>query len=212
VSFAPATTTAYLLEAHGNVFTGYGQVISTQAGVTLTSSGEANWTDVGTDSTGLGATTTGADPGFENAALLDLRPRVDSPLKGQAVAAAATVAALGAPTHEYFRDETELARARIRSSFEDLGAFEYGTSGPVIQAGNPVMPDAGAVLDGGILPDAREPPSLLPVRVGCESVGAGGWLAALLAIVAVGLRRRKSAPRDMGACLSPNRDRGDLSL
>ena len=101
-------------------------------------SGTNNWVSTGTAASELAANVEGLDPGFENGASDDYRPASSSPLLD-----AAGVSSTGVPTLEYFQNEDNARMYRVRASADDIGAFEYGTTGDGIGPGGDPFPDAG---------------------------------------------------------------------
>lgn len=87
--------------------------------------GTSNWLSTGTDPGTTTGSIIGDDPGFESVANRDYRPAAGSPLRGKAAASSA-----GAPVAEYYQGESNPLQYRDRATANDIGAFEYGTSGP----------------------------------------------------------------------------------
>jgi len=107
--------------------------------------GTHNWLPTGASATDLAATVFGADPKFAGAAQNDFTLAAGSPAIGAALAPAT-----GAPTQEYFRDETTTRMYRPRASAKDIGAFESTTSGAGVgPGGSPPATDAGSPSGGG---------------------------------------------------------------
>jgi len=152
------------LDVTNNVMAEFAQAQATQQGpVALT--GRNNWVTSGTTVPAeLTGTVSGAVPKLD----ADYRPLDGSPLLGAAAALGAK-----APVREYYLNETEAARYRVRAAAGDIGAFERTTTGPGISA-----QDLRPSPDGG----TAAAPRALSAGCGCSSVGPGLLLFALLGL------------------------------
>ncbi len=95
--------------------------------------GSNNWLATGVSPGALTASVFSKNPGFNNAAALDYTLATGSP----AIGAAAALGAGLAPTREYFGGQSAVRQMRVRSSANDLGAFDRATSGNPIGAYDP---------------------------------------------------------------------------
>jgi hypothetical protein len=151
-------------ELVNNIVAGTSVVTLVEDGANATVSGSNNWIVTGASAAGLGASVSGAEPGFANAAGKNFTLAPGSGAIGKAASTS------DLPDHEYYRDEQVARQSRARSSVRDLGAFESTTtSDPVGPYGNPI--DAGA--DAPVAIDARPPGTGGTTATG-GSAGTGG--------------------------------------
>lgn len=104
------------------------EISPTPANYTL--SGTKNWFVTGSNVGSLINTIFGTVPGFTNAAAKDFTLASSSAIRGIADASVA-----GQPTKEYYQNEINKMMYRIRTSVNDLGAFESTTVGSGIGSG-----------------------------------------------------------------------------
>ena len=178
--------------------------------------GSNNWVATGSSlvPSEWSGTRTGTDPRFVNAATLDLVPGTGSPLLDAALASAA-----GVPNHPFPsplvvpaflppNHEAELpgnARTRGLVGVADIGAFEAGSSGPV------VVVDAGApVVDAGVDAGARDA-GAGPIDSGVRDAGANvPFDAGAFGDSGISSRPDASAAGDAGAAGAPRSDAGPV--
>ncbi len=145
VHLSNADGTTMTAELDDNLISGTTTATNVEDTAHGTVGGTHNWLPTGASATGLAATVFGADPRFAGAAQNDFTLAAGSPAIGAALAPTT-----GAPTQEYFRDETTTRMYRPRASDKDIGAFESTTSGAGIgPGGTPPATDAGSLGGGG---------------------------------------------------------------
>jgi MYXO-CTERM domain-containing protein len=188
-----ATTSSHLSD---NVITNFesANLIEAPTTMSFTVDGSTNWVTTGTNTDMLTATLNGADPMLSSSYV----PLAGSPLVGAAMALAT------APTLEYLAP----SQTQPRATANDIGAFESGTSSPVVDAGAPVV-DAG-------VPDLSHPPAsegdLGPVKghsssgCGCRVGGADpNWNVFSLVLLGIYLARaRRRSPEKVCASTRPS--------
>jgi hypothetical protein len=198
---------------HNNVVYDVARVFWVQGPGTpnTTTSGTNNWLSDGTaDTSGLGGTVTGSDPGFTDLANAGYVPAAGSPLIG-----AANDVLGNLPAGEYYRDEQLAMLGRERATALDIGAFESTTNGaPFGPYGAPLdcgggAGGAGAAGAGGNAggaaghgtggsssggaPGAASGDAEDSGGCGCRisRTGGHGWFAAAVLLLMVGCRRRR---------------------
>ncbi|HEY5088503.1 MAG TPA: hypothetical protein VIK30_00960, partial [Polyangia bacterium] len=145
VHLSNADGTTMTAELDDNLISGTTTATNVEDTAHGTVSGTHNWLPTGASATALAATVFGADPKFAGAAQNDF-----TLVAGSTAIGAALAPATGAPTQEYFRDETTTRMYRPRASAKDIGAFESSTSGAGIgPSGTPPATDAGSSGGGG---------------------------------------------------------------
>jgi MYXO-CTERM domain-containing protein len=227
VVVAPGSTSAVFrlfdglesIEMHDNVF-----VMRGGGGVNLLREVEAVWASgarvvggshnwVSTGSTNVPpewtATITGDDPGLVDVAGLDLRPTMTAPVVDQGLASPPTIAAfpfpggLAVPLFSPVHGVGGIERPDVPPL--DIGAYEFGSAPPRVDAGPP-MPseDAGTTpgvdsggtgVDASTGPGADAGPTMAPGGCGCRAAGHDGPLppaAGLLAVAIALLARRRA--------------------
>ena len=176
------------MELDDNVFLNLQQPMDTydRPGMTWDFAGTNNWLGTMTDPTGLTGSLMGDDPSFADPGTEDYRPSATSPLRGAAEPGVSVV-----PTKEYDLTETFTGLYRDRAAATDIGAFQFGTSGPGIAAPIPDFPDAG-------IPTQPAAPSRLDLGVawGCSATGGGqpAWPMGM-GLLCLAMRHRRARQR-----------------
>jgi hypothetical protein len=185
------------LELHNNVIVRAGGTVrvlrdaeAVWVSGSRTLSGKNNWITTGSEvPPELQGSILGADPGFEDLAALDVRPKADSPLVDKAAADYASPAGHEFPAPEsiplylppfggWEAPGTEKPRPMSGAAL-DIGAFEYGTGPPL-----PRPPDAGPGEEPP--PGPRNGATVVEGSCGCRvggRAGTGGALALVLALL-----------------------------
>jgi MYXO-CTERM domain-containing protein len=109
--------------------------------------GSNNWMATGSDPMKLTGTIFSQKPGF--AEMISYRLSGSSPCVGAADASVG-----GAPTTEYFENESVISRFRVRKTAHDLGAFESTTNGPSFGPYDDVSSGSGGGGGAGVGPAA----------------------------------------------------------
>jgi MYXO-CTERM domain-containing protein len=212
---APASTTAIglqftvdALEMHDNVIVAGGPNtrlyhVDDATGPAPTFAGSGNWVTSGV--TALPAawtgTSTGADPGFVDAAHYDFRPSASSPLVGHAVATTVATGAHAFPSPlakpAFFPPPRRLlapGTAEARASLDAIGALEPTATAPTWPPGDAgyAEPDGGGGGGGGATPTSAEHGSGCGCRVPAQGERSSDLAAVGAALVAfAGARRRR---------------------